>query len=128
MWKVNYLNTLITLLFFITLFGTAKFIITYTKSKEIKHVNLLKNIDQKIFMTAWLGFSFAGLFLILCYFLNRSLDKTLLLTLFNYGKKNPATFFYLGGVLFASTAILIYIIRRIGILVYCRMEKAKKNK
>lgn len=128
MWEVNYLNSLITLLFFVALIGTGKFILSYNKSRDIKRVNLLKNIDQKLFMTAWLGFSFTILFLIMSFLASRLLDKSIFLSLFAYGKENPSTFFYLGGALFSSTTVLVYIIRRVGICVYLNMGKAKKKK
>lgn len=119
--------SLITLLFIALLCGATIFVLSFTKAKKIKRINLLKNIDQKLFMTAWLGFFFASFFLILCFLAGYYLQKEYLLNAFAYGKEHPGYFFQLAGALFATMTISVYIVRRIGIRVYTRLVLSKKS-
>lgn len=119
--------SIIALLFCAFLYAAAKFIISFRRSHNLKRINLLAKIDQKLFMTAWLGSFFAGLFLMLPYLASLVLEKNFYLGAFAYGKGNPGTFFYLGGVLFAATTLLVYLVRIAGKRVYGRMEKSRKK-
>ena len=124
---MNMMNILIAFLFCAFLYVVAKCTRSYIRSKNPKRINLLTNIHQKIFMTAWLGFFFAGFFLILCILAGYVFEKKFFLSFFYYGKEHPETFFYLGGVLFISMTLLVYLVRIAGKRVYSRMQKSRKK-
>ena len=125
--EMNIMNSVIAFLFCVFFYAATKFILSFTRFKNIKRRNLLVNINQKVFMTFWLGFCFASFFLILSFFARHFLEKEFFLSLLAYGKGNPGTFFYLGGVLFASTTLLVYLVRIAGKRFYTRIKKTQNK-
>lgn len=123
---MNSMHIMIALLFFTFFCAAATLIIALVRSRNLKYINLLANINQKVFMTFWLGSFFASLYLLLNTFARGFLDKDFFLNAIAYGKDKPGTFFYLGGVCFVTVTLLVYIVRIAGKRVYVRIQNTRK--
>ncbi len=124
---MNIVNSIIALIFCTSFYMAIKLIAPSLRFKKIKRINLLENFYQKIFMTICLGSFFISLFLILNYLARHFIKKEILLNMFHYGIRNPESFFYLAGMLFATNTLLIYLVRLAIKRVYWRLEKPRKK-
>lgn len=86
--------------------------------------SIFRDFSQKLWMTAGLGVTFFGFYLLTVYLGSKFIDPAWRASLFSLLHRHMASFIYLGLALFSMVSLAIYLVRTVIIHCYKKLNKS----